>query len=165
VQGIKKAFLSVRREIEKQREDVKSEMDDHREAINENTADIQELNNALSEFDKKIDKLFERLDEAEMILHPKKLQKIDISLTPREQEVFMALYLGKEMTLIEIAKRLGFTTDMVNLYIFNLVSKGVPIKKELMDDVLVFSLDAEFRELQARRNILDIDQRIMRQLA
>lgn len=90
---------------------------------------------------------------------------MDVKLTPREQEVFMTLYLGKSLSLSEIARHLGFTQDMVNMYIFNLISKGVPVRKELVDDVLVFSLEPEFKELQARRNVLEINPRIAKQLA
>jgi hypothetical protein len=153
VESIKKAFKNV-----------KSELDEHLDTINQNTSDIQEFNNILSELDSKIDKLAERMDDFEMNMNPGKARKYDIKLTPREQEVFTILYLSKELALAQIAKQLGFTSDMVNLYIFNLVSKGISINKELIDDVLVFSLDPEFKELQARRNILEIDPRIMRQL-
>ena len=90
---------------------------------------------------------------------------MNIRLTPREQEVFMTLYLSKNLSSIQIAKRLGFTEEMVNLYLFNLLGKGVPIKKELINNVVVFSLGPEFKDLQARRNVLEIDPRIAKQLA
>ena len=77
----------------------------------------------------------------------------------------MTLYLGKRMPPAQIAKILGFTEDMVNMYILNIISKGVPVRRELVDDVLVFSLDSEFKDLQARRNVLEIDPRIAKQLA
>lgn len=77
----------------------------------------------------------------------------------------MALYIGKAMSYSQIAKLLGFTDDMVSMYILNLISKGVPIRRELINDVLVFRLDSEFKDLQARRNVLEIDPRIAKQVA
>ena len=69
------------------------------------------------------------------------------------------------MSYSQIAKLLGFTDDMVSMYILNLISKGVPIRRELINDVLVFRLDSEFKDLQARRNVLEIDPRIAKQVA
>ncbi|MFH0870239.1 MAG: hypothetical protein V1866_04250 [archaeon] len=154
VDNIKKAFKAV-----------KTELDDHLEAVNQNTDDIQEVHSILTELDAKINKLSERIDELGCIIAPKKPKKLDVKLTPREQEVFMALYVGKGLTLTGMGKQLSFTTDMINMYLFNLISKGIPIQKELVDDVLVFSLDSEFKELQARRNVLEIDPRIAKQMA
>lgn len=153
VENIKKAFKAV-----------KSELDDHLESINHNTDDIQEVHTIFAELDAKIDKLSERIEELECIISPKRSKKLDVKLTPREQEVFMALYVGKGLTLVSMAKQLSFTTDMINMYLFNLITKGIPIHKELVDDVLVFRLDPEFKELQARRNVLEINPRIAKQM-
>lgn len=152
-EGIRKAFVKI-----------KDELDEHLETINQTSSDVQEFGGFLSELEAKIDKLTERLDEMEMN-NPAKAIKPDIKLTLREQEVFMVLYLGKIFTSTEIAKRLGFTEDMVNLYLINLITKGVPVVKELMDDLLVFSLEPEFKDLQARRNVLEIDSRIAKQIS
>jgi DNA-binding NarL/FixJ family response regulator len=153
-QAIRKAFRAM-----------KAELDEHLDAINQNTSEIQANQGLLSELEAKMDKLAERLDELEFLVNPDKFRKMDVRLTPREQEVFMTLYINKELSSSQIAKRLGFTEEMVNAYIFNLLSKGVPVKRELADDLVVFSLESDFKELQARRNVLDIDSRIARQLA
>jgi DNA-binding NarL/FixJ family response regulator len=153
-EGLRKAFKAV-----------KAELDDHLDSINQNTAETQANQGWLSELDAKINKLSERLDEIELVINPDKARNIDVKLTPREQEVFMALYLSKGLSSSHIAKHLGFTDDMVNMYLFNLISKGVPVRKELADDVVVFTLDSEFKDLQARRNVLEIDSRIASQLA
>ena len=152
--SIKKAFGAV-----------KNELDDHLESINQNTSEIQAGQGLLAELEAKVNKLSERLDELELVLNPGKVTRMNIKLTPREQEVFMTLYLGKALPPSQIAKLLGFTEDMVNMYIFNIISKGVPVHKELVDDVLVFSLDSEFKGLQARRNVLEIDPVIARQVS
>ncbi|KYK26035.1 hypothetical protein AYK26_01145 [Euryarchaeota archaeon SM23-78] len=135
------------------------------DCINQNTSEIQASQCLLAEIEAKVNKLSERLDELELVLNPGKARKLDVKLSPREQEVFMTLYLGKALPVVEIAKHLGFTEDMVSMYVLNLISKGVSIHRELVNDVVVFSLDPEFRELQARRNVLEIDPRIARQVA
>jgi len=160
-----KELVKLARGIQRAFKAVKGELDDHLESINQNTSEIQASSSLLSELDAKLDKISERLDELELVLNPAKSKKLEIKLTPREQEVFMTLYLGKRMPPAQIAKILGFTEDMVNMYILNIISKGVPVRRELVDDVLVFSLDSEFKDLQARRNVLEIDPRIAKQLA
>jgi DNA-binding NarL/FixJ family response regulator len=153
-EAIRKAFKSV-----------KNELDDHLDAINQSTAEIQANQGFLAELEAKIDKLAERLDELELIMNPTKAGAIGVKLTPREQEVFMTIYLSKGLTVSELARRLGFTEEMVSLYIFNLMSKGVPVRRELVDDLVVFSLDSEFKEAQARGNVLEINPRIARQMS
>jgi hypothetical protein len=154
VNSIRKAFGKIRAELE-----------EHLDTINQNTSEIQECHELVAELDAKIDKLSERIDEIELITNPKKADCADAKLTPREQEVFMVLYMNKGLSLADFSRRLGFTQDRVNMYLLNLMSKGVPIQRALVDDVLVFSLDSDFKELQARRNILEIDPRIIQQLA
>jgi DNA-binding CsgD family transcriptional regulator len=144
---------------------VKLELDDHLDAINQNTSEIQANQCLVRELESKLEKVSERLDELELMVNPDRTRKLDIQLTHREQEVFMTLYLNKELSLKDLARRLGFTEDMVNMYLLNILAKGVPIKRELVDDLLVFSLDSEFKDLQARRNVLEINPRIAGQLA
>jgi DNA-binding NarL/FixJ family response regulator len=153
-EGIRKAFKAV-----------KAELNDHLDAINQSTAEIQANQGLLAELEAKVDKLSERLDELELLINPDKAKLVNVKLTPREQEVFMALYLSKGLTEAEVAKHLGFTRQMVDMYLFNLISKGVPVRKELVGDVVVFRIEPDFKDLQARRNVLEIDPRITRQLA
>jgi DNA-binding CsgD family transcriptional regulator len=153
-EGVRKAFKAV-----------KTELDDHLDATNQNTAEIQANQGLLAELEAKIDKLSERLDELELLINPNKAIRLDVKLTPREQEVFMAIYLSKGLSESDIAKHLGFTEQMVNAYLFNLLSKGVPVRRELVDDVVVFSLDSDFKNIQAKKNVLEIDPRIAKQLA
>ncbi|MBN2051993.1 hypothetical protein JW756_00645 [Candidatus Woesearchaeota archaeon] len=153
-EAIRKAFRAV-----------KNELDDHLDAINQNTAEVQANHGFLAELEVKIDKLSERLDELELIMNPTRAGAIGVKLTPREQEVFMTIYLSKGLTASEVARRLGFTEEMVNLYIFNLMSKGVPVKRELVDDLVVFSLDSEFKDAQAKEGVLAINPQIARQMS
>jgi len=153
-EAIRKAFKTV-----------KAELDDHLDAVNQNTAEIQANQGLLAELEAKIEKLTERMDNMELLINPDRSRMLGVKLTRREQEVFMSLYLSKGLSIKDIGKRLGFTEEMVEMYVFNLLSKGIPIQKELVDDIVVFSLEPDFKDLQARRNLLDIDPRVSKQLA
>lgn len=152
-EALRKAFKSV-----------KVELDDHLDAVNQNTAEIQANQGLLTELEAKVDKLTERMDNMELLINPDRSRVLGVKLTRREQEVFMSLYLSKGLSIRDIGKRLGFTEEMVEMYVFNLLSKGIPVQKELVDDVVVFSLEPDFKDLQARRNLLDIDPHVSRQL-
>jgi DNA-binding CsgD family transcriptional regulator len=141
---------------------VKQELDEQLSCINENSQDVSELNELVLHLDRKIDKLTERLDNLDIVLNPK-FQVGSVQLTKREQEVFLALSSSSGLTAVQVAKVLGFTPDMVNLYIINMIGKGVPIRKELAGDLLVFSIESDFKDIQLRRNILNIDSRLSRQ--
>ena len=153
--GCKAAFSSIKREF-----------NDHLEAINQNTSEIQSIYDFLSELDGKIEKMNERLDELQMYVNPDMShEQFDVELTLREQEVFVVLYAENEAVKAQdVARRLGFTDEMVNRYIYNLISKGIPILKKYDDDEMYVSLDERFKQLQARKSVLDIDESISRQL-
>lgn len=145
---------------------IKKEFDEHLETINQNTNEIQALYDYVSEVEHKMDKISERLDELQMMINPEMdYEKFKIELTHREQEVFVLLYTKQEfVTSKEISRKLGFSDEMVNRYIYNLISKGIPINKQFLNEELYVSLDEKFKELQARRNVLKISETISKQL-
>jgi hypothetical protein len=163
VDSIKLAFKKVKLELDDIRDNMREESDDNRDSFNEISSDYQELDERVSDLEHKFDKLLERFDDWEMRLNPK-FQKRDYKLSRKEQEVYLVLHIGKSLTLQQMAKRLMFTADMVNMHLFSLIGKGVPIQQEMIGEALVFRIDPEFRDIQSRKNILNIDQRIAREL-
>ncbi|MFT4311268.1 MAG: hypothetical protein ACMXX7_01430 [Candidatus Woesearchaeota archaeon] len=153
--GLKNAFSSI-----------KIEFNEHLETINQNTTEIQSLYDYVSEVEHKLDKLSERIDELQMHLNPTMAyDQFSVELTHREQEVFVVLYAeSQKITAKTIARRLGFTDEMVQRYIYSLISKGIPVLKHFQDEEMFITLDDKFKELQARRNVLKIDESISRQL-
>lgn len=152
--GVKQAFSSI-----------KKEMDGHLDSINQNTNEIQSCYEYLTELDSKMDLLNERLDDMELLLKPEMKFSEDINLSLREQEVFMILYANEEpLTAIEVSRRLGFTVEMVERYLNTILTKGVPILKNFNEGQVFLSLDLKFKDLQARKNILNIDEGISQQL-
>ncbi|MFH1073164.1 MAG: hypothetical protein V1743_07090 [Nanoarchaeota archaeon] len=166
--------IDVRQEVEKLgsqfRESlstIKEELDEHLDTINQNTSEIQQNYEYLAEIEGKIDKLSERLDAIEMMLLPERIKKTvsaRIELTHREQEVFMVIYAGERVTVRQIAKRLGFTEQMVQEYVENMISKGIPLIKELHTDEHIYLLEQHFKMVQAKQNILRINEAIAKEI-
>ena len=150
-QGIKKSFDAV-----------KFELNEHLDSINQNSSEIHSIYNFLSELDAKIDKMNERLDSIQLSTTTETTFEID--LTHREQEVFLVLYSEDRITAKEISRRLGFSDEMVNRYVYNLISKGVPILREYQKDIVYLCLDLKFKDIQARKNVLKIDESVSKQL-
>lgn len=153
--GIKKSFNAV-----------KEEFNVHLDSINLNTTEIQSLYEYLSEVDVKIDKLNERLDEIQMYINPDiNDDQFNVELTHREQEVFVVLYAAQDkITAVEIAKKLGFTDEMVNRYVYNLITKGIPVLKQFVKKEMYLNLDLKFKDLQARKGVVQISESISKQL-
>ena len=86
-------------------------------------------------------------------------------LNRREQEVFLILYTLEEIkgsvTYLDIARKLCLTEDIVASYISNIIQKGVPIIKRYIANQAHLSLNPKFKALQAKENILQIEQRTL----
>jgi len=150
---------------------IKDEFEDHLVAINENTKEIQANYELISEIDQKLNKLAERMDKIEMFLQ-KDGMKIEekpnfkpVRLSKREQEIFLILYTLEELKgsvkYTDIAKRVCLTDDIVASYVSNMIRKGVPIRKKYITNEAHLSLNPQFKALQAKENILQIEQRTL----
>jgi hypothetical protein len=149
---------------------VYDEFEDHLEAINENTSEIQENYAYFCELDNKIAKLNDRIDEIHNILSKltgKKVRKIasfdDIDpLTSDEKNVFMNLYTeAVPVSYADLAKKMQMPIPLVREYVTHLLEKGVPVQKTYKNTIPHILLDPRFKNLQAKTNILKIEQRIL----
>ncbi|MBN2458248.1 hypothetical protein JXB31_03915 [Candidatus Woesearchaeota archaeon] len=153
--GLKSAFLKI-----------KEEMDDYRETINQNTNEIQGNYEYICRLDSKIEKLAERMDEITLFIEQlsgrqRSEDKFTVSaLTSKEQEVFMAIYLLNEAGYKDIARRTGLTENLVVCYVTNLITKGVPLIKKYVANEVRLAIDNEFKQVQAKENILKINENI-----
>lgn len=141
----------------------REELDEHRECINENSQELEYNFSYLREIDEKLEKLNARIDELFLLVSGKTTAeepKIR-PLTKTEKDVFAAIYrLGAVLSCVsykQIAKQAGISEGMVSSYITALVEKGVPVVKKLSGGVAYVQLKPEFRELQARKNIVGLD--------
>lgn len=149
---------------------VHIEFEDHLESINENTDEIQSNYECMCELDKKITKLNEKIDEIHMILGNltgKKIRKIpkyeDIDpLTTKEKNIFLNLYTEEEpVSYSHLARKISMPVSLLRQFISNLIEKGIPIQKTYKNTLPYIFLDKRFKNLQAKKNILKIEQRIL----
>lgn len=150
---------------------LKEVFEDHLDAINQNTDEIQANYEYLCELDAKLDKTNERLDQIQLFLQQFGLKvdekpKFDVKpLNKREQEVFLVLYtldgIKEKITYSDVAKRTGFTEELIFEYIASLLKKGVPIMRKHINNRTYLQLNPYFKSLQAKQNILKIDQKTL----
>jgi len=165
-------FNKKREKLAKKAEEsnLKDELDEHLTSINQNTNEIQTNYEYLCELDSKIEKLKERIDEVSMFLGlSRSKQHYKISpLTKNEKEVFLVLYTkGEEkdyLTYKEIARSIALSKELVMNYITNLIEKGIPIIKKYADNKVYIKLDPNFKSLQAKENLVKIDEVISSKL-
>ena len=158
---------------------IKQEIEDHRETINENTNEIQSNYEYLCKLESKIDKLVDRIDELTLLSNEKgtKPANDDVSkevsekplevsrLSLREQEVFMVLYIAdKELTYKDIARKTALNESLVMNYVITLISKGVPVIKKYINNLVYLILEQDFKQLQAKENVLHINQSLSSQM-
>lgn len=141
----------------------REELDDHRDAINENTVELQSNYELFRELNSRIEKLSERFDELYLLVKGKREpQKFIISpLTQKEKTVFSALYSatqnGVSASYMQIARMVSFPEQLVSSYVASMLEKGVPIVKTFSGGTVFLFLDADFRQEQTKKNILDIE--------
>lgn len=146
--------------------DVRVEMDDHLSAINQNTSEVENLYSFLHDLEAKMDKLSERVDEISMMLSPEKgIDFSTIRLSRQEQEVFLVLYgLEGPMTPAQVGKKLGLSQQLAAQYLYNLQLKGIPMVARNFNGELFYSLEMKFKDLQARKNLLNIPEDIRKRI-
>jgi hypothetical protein len=163
--GEKASINEMNRGLKAAFKTIKEEMNVHLTTINQNTTEIQAIYEYMNELDAKIEKLNERIDELQMFISPEKQDSLSIELTHREQEVFLVIYAeNNSITAKDVGRKLGFTDEMVNKYVYNMISKGIPILRQYKDGEMFILLDLKFKDLQARKNVLKIDESISKQL-
>ena len=162
------SFKETNKQLHESFSQIRDEFEDHLTAVNENTNEIQANYELVCNIDQKMNKLAERLDKIELFLQ-KQGMEIDekeqfkpIRLSKREQEIFLILYTLEEIkgsvSYLDIAKKLCLTEDIVASYISNMLQKGVPITKKYVANEAHLTLNQKFKALQAKENILQIEQ-------
>ncbi len=140
---------------------VESELNDHLEGINANTNEIQSVYEVLAEIEGKLDKLACRVDDLYMKFEQRTEEVFDYMIEPlthTEKDVFLALYTSSEpVTYKELATKTKMQEIMVQEYLTSLIAKGIPISKKYQNNMILVSLDQEFKEAQAKKNIVKIN--------
>ncbi|MBN1275450.1 hypothetical protein JXA12_04130 [Candidatus Woesearchaeota archaeon] len=151
----------VERGIRKGFAKIKGELDDHLDGINRNATEMQSLFDYLVELEGKLDKLHERLDSVELAVREPAGRGVVAPLSYREQEVFLVLYTSElPVSASAVAARLGLSEEVVRHVVACLVSKGVPLLRQVRGGEVMFSLELRFKDAQARGNLVRIDERV-----
>ncbi len=146
---------------------IREEFDDHLESINDNTNEIQANYEYISKIDEKLEKMKKQLDQLESWMSRMtgvsvtEEEERRIFLTENEKRVFLILYTASEedrITYGKMAEDLNENEFLVRGYVTNLLEKGVPIQKRYSERQVYLSLDREFREKQAKNNIVGLSQ-------
>lgn len=148
-QGIRLAFNKVR-----------DELDDHLDTINSNSEEIKSLYGFLIGLEQKIDKLADHIDELRTSQTSTKQYP---RLTLREQETFLLIYTQNEpVSLAYLVEQLGFTEETILTLLHQLMDKNIPLLEQKSEDKRFYSLELRFKELQAKQNIVHIDEQVSR---
>ena len=144
---------------------LKEEMTDHLNSINENTNEINYSQSIMNKMEQMIQKLNERMDDIELKLNQtlgnkifQKEQYANVNLTPREKEIFFYIYesQGQLLDYRKIARSLGYNEESIRKHISSLITKQIPIQKKHFDGKVYLILDSDFKNLQAKENIVNI---------
>ena len=151
---------------------VREEFDEHLESINDNTTEIQANYEYITRVDEKLSRMLERLENLEswmsrltgVPIRPDEEEKIRLDET--EQKVFLMIYTAsseKPITYEDIAQYLGENEFVIRGYVTNMLEKGIPVQKKYQDRQVFLFLAKDFRERQAKHNILGISQTTVRE--
>jgi hypothetical protein len=148
---------------------------EHLDSINENTSEIQANYEYMAKLDSKMNKLNERLDNIQLFLRG--LAKADDliknsesessyeiqPLTDKEKKVFLVLYThqGRCFSYSELSEMLNLSVNLVVEFISCMIEKGVPLLKTYNDRKPYFTVDSNFKDHQAKTNILKITQKVL----
>ena len=157
-------MIYISKEIRNAFNKVKEEMNEHLDSINANSNEINANHDYILYLEEMVTKLKERLDEVELQLSDFTGKKVmqaadfkDIVLNAREKEIFLMLYsrTGDLIDYREISKCLGYTESMAQKLVSSMIGKGIPVIKKYFDNNVYLVLDADFRNLQAKENIIN----------
>jgi len=66
---------------------------------------------------------------------------------------------GNLLDYREISKSIGITEEMARKYVSGIIGKGIPIIKKYFENKTFLVLDSDFRNLQAKENIIKFKSR------
>lgn len=152
---------------------IREEFDDHLESINDNTNEAQANYEYIAAVDDKLNRVVQRLEQLEAWMSrltgiplKEETELPQIELSDKEKKIFLVLYTASEkqpITYEDIALSLSENDFVIRGYITNMLEKGVPIRKHFADNKVQLSLDREFKEKQAKHNILCINQKTVQE--
>jgi len=155
----KKQVLQLNHSIKDSINTVKDELEDHLTAINENTNEIESNYELIAELAIKLEKIEERLEQVELILHSQDIEKQKVDeLNHKEKSVFLTIYKQENdyLTYADLAALHDVSEATIRRYVDTQNKKGVPIIKKAMGGIIHFKLNPQFREMQTKHNLVNV---------
>lgn len=135
---------------------IRQNLEEHLLAINENTLEIQALLDYLQEMEVKIEKLAQRLDSLQLS-NPGFEKPVIQPLNKMEERIFFVFYTEeKPLTFTELTMKTKLPRALIADCVSSLVQKGIPLQRSSFNDQLFFKLDRNFKELQAKENLVNL---------
>ena len=155
---------SVQGQMKTALEFLRDELDEHLQAINENTQEIQQQERNVCEIDVRLTKLEEKMDNISLLLRQVLGSGLSITLSRDEQRVFLTLYTHDSFqSCEELGERSVMSIDVVDDCLKAMMDKGIPVEREILNGLVYFRLNSEFKLKQAKEQIITIDQEITQQ--
>jgi len=162
--GLDKDVDALRREFLLALKGIRDEFDEHLASINDNTNEIQANYEYLLKLEAKLDKVNEKLERLHLLLggfNEGNSQKIE--LCDEEKKIFLVLYTtNKPLAYAELASAVRLNEFLVSGYVTNMIEKGVLIVKQYVNKKVFLQLKEDFRALQARENVVNLSQTILK---
>ena len=158
------AILRYRRRLNNAFQAIESELDEHLETINANTEECYENRAMIFELQERLCKLSDAVSNLRLQLGRDGFVN-NIKLDHDEQRVFLVLCLSPEPLFYEqLSRQLPYSIFQLQELVHSLALKGIPIVKHRTgrEEVLV-SISDDFKEAQSKKNIISIDDDIMKE--
>lgn len=165
IKQIQKELSNINIGVKMAFQKVGEEFGEHLDTINANTSEIEALTQAIYVLEEKIDKLNERVDELSVrpSFEQKEIVNGEFKLSVQEQEIFVTLYMSDRfLSIKEIARLVGSTSETTQLLLKRLTSKKIPILTEVNGKEKYYALEKFFKHLQAKQNIIKIHESVLR---
>lgn len=163
-------FDKLKHRFETTLKGIREEFDDHLESINDNTNEIQANYEYITKIDEKLRKISEKLDQMELWMFQtggvvvKEDDDQHLDLNEKEKRAFLIIYTASQpVTYSLIAEALNENEFLIRGYVTNMLEKGIPIQKKYRGRQVYLSLDKEFKEKQAKHNIVGINQKTVKE--
>lgn len=144
---------------------LSEQLNECRGVIDENTNEVAASYELIASLDRKLNFVQARLEAIESLFGKQDVEKSSskiLPLTVREKEFFHALYVlscefNNAVSYRQLAQRMLIDVGVVSSYITALLAKGIPLFKRYSNGTVIVSLDQDFRQKQAKENLVGVN--------
>ena len=136
---------------------IRTALEDHLKSINENSTEIQALFDYFKEFEIKVERLSQRLDQLQLNNDQPLENNSVLPLNAVEKKVFLVLYTEETpLSYPEIAQRTSQPIMLIPELISSLTNKGIPFARSFVNNQVFLKIDSRFKERQAKENLVNL---------